>query len=192
MRKPAPIKANHITLADGFAAWFACLDHVCDCDAHPFALWQYPNGANERFSFTINCPCGSALKRALFYFCRIPAKMFGVKFSAVIITFNEERNIAEAIRSVAWADEILVVDSESTDRTREIAESLGARVIVNPWPGFAAQKQFATDSSENDWILSLDADERVTDDLGNEIAALRNDPPAYGGYTVPRRSIYMG
>ena len=118
--------------------------------------------------------------------------MLGVKVSAVIITFNEERNIADAIRSVAWADEILVVDSESRDRTREIAESLGARVIISPWPGFAAQKQLATDSAKNDWILSVDADERVTDELRNEIAALRNSPPAFDGYTVPRLSIYLG
>lgn len=118
--------------------------------------------------------------------------MLSVKVSAVIITFNEERNIADAIRSVAWADEILVVDSESTDRTREIAEGLGARVIVNPWPGFAAQKRFATESAANDWIFGLDADERATEELSREIAALRDQEPAHSGYTVPRLSIYMG
>jgi len=66
-----------------------------------------------------------------------------MKISATIITFNEAENIRAACESVAWADEILVVDSESTDATREIAEELGARVIVKPWPGFAKQKQFA-------------------------------------------------
>ena len=118
--------------------------------------------------------------------------MLSVKVSAVIITYNEERNIAEAIRSVAWADEILVVDSESTDRTREIAETLGTRVIVNPWRGFAGQKQFATDSAVNDWVFSIDADERVTEDLRSEIEALGKGEPTYIGYTVPRRSVYMG
>ena len=118
--------------------------------------------------------------------------MQSVKVSAVIIAYNEERNIADAIRSVAWADEVLVVDSESTDRTREIAEGLGARVIVNPWPGFAAQKRYATESAANDWIFSLDADERATEELSSEIAALRSGEPVHSGYTVPRLSIYMG
>ena len=118
--------------------------------------------------------------------------MQGVKVSAVIITHNEERNIADAIRSVAWADEILVVDSESTDRTRETAEDLGARVVVKPWPGFAAQKQFATESASNDWILSLDADERVTEELRKEIEVIRRAGPKFDGYSIARRSIYLG
>jgi glycosyltransferase involved in cell wall biosynthesis len=114
-----------------------------------------------------------------------------VKVSAVIITFNEEKNIADAIRSVEWADEILVVDSESTDRTREIAGSLGARVIVNEWPGFAAQKQLAADEAANDWIFSLDADERVSDPLINEISAIKESGATAHAYTIPRLSIYM-
>ena len=115
-----------------------------------------------------------------------------VKVSAVIISFNEEKNISDALRSVAWADEILVVDSKSTDRTREIAESLGARVLVRQWPGFSAQKQFAADSAANDWILSLDADERVTDGLQEEIERIRKTGPKYDGYSIPRLSIYLG
>jgi glycosyltransferase involved in cell wall biosynthesis len=114
-----------------------------------------------------------------------------VKISAVIITFNEEKNIAEAIRSVKWADEVLVVDSESTDRTREIAESLGARVIVNKWPGFAAQKQLAVDAAASDWIISLDADERVSGALKTEILALKESSSGADGYKIPRLSIYM-
>src|SRR6185436_1552235 len=90
-----------------------------------------------------------------------------MKISATIITFNEERNIKAACESLAWADEILVVDSNSTDATREIAEATGARVIVNPWPGFGAQKQFAVEQAQHDWIFSLDADERVSDELRN-------------------------
>ena len=115
-----------------------------------------------------------------------------VKVSAVIITFNEEKNIVEAIRSVEWADEILVVDSESVDRTRELAETLGAKVITRAWPGFAAQKQFAIDNAANDWIFSIDADERVTDELRNEIESIRSAGPTFAGYTIPRLSIYLG
>ena len=90
-----------------------------------------------------------------------------MKISAVIIAFNEEKNIAQAIESVAWADEILVVDSESTDQTRQIAESLRAKVLIKTWLGFAAQKQFAVDNASHDWVFSLDADERVSDELKN-------------------------
>src|SRR6185436_978240 len=95
-----------------------------------------------------------------------------MNISAVIITFNEEINIRAACESVAWADEILVVDSGSTDRTREIATGCGARVIVNEWPGFSAQKQFATDAARHDWIFSLDADERLSDELKVSIEKL--------------------
>src|SRR5436190_3690365 len=96
-----------------------------------------------------------------------------MQISAVIIAGNEEQKIGDAIRSVDWADEVLVIDSESTDSTREISESLGARVIVRPWPGFAAQKQFAVDQAANDWIFSLDADERVSTDLRTEIIEIK-------------------
>lgn len=115
-----------------------------------------------------------------------------MKISAVIIAFNEEAKIAEAIRSVAWANEVLVVDSESTDRTREIAEELGARVIVEKWRGFAAQKQFAADAATNDMIVSVDADERVTPELRDEIIAIRDSGIAADGYRIPRLSTYMG
>ena len=115
-----------------------------------------------------------------------------MKISAVIIAFNEEKNIADAVRSVEWADEIIVVDSESTDSTREIAASLGARVVVNKWPGFSEQKQFAVDQASNEWILSLDADERISDDLRQEIDRIRNDAPSADGYKIPRLSYYMG
>jgi glycosyltransferase involved in cell wall biosynthesis len=116
-----------------------------------------------------------------------------MKITATIITFNEADNIQAACESVAWADEIVVVDSESTDSTREIASQCGARVIVNPWPGFSAQKQFAVDSASHDWIFSLDADERVSPELQQSIAALscKESMPA-DGYRVPRRAFYMG
>lgn len=116
-----------------------------------------------------------------------------MKISATIITFNEEPNIKAACESLAWADEIVVVDSESTDRTREIAEACGARVIVNPWPGFGAQKQFAVDQAQHDWIFSLDADERVSDDLRKAIEALKQRPETQiaDGFLIPRRTFYQ-
>ncbi len=117
-----------------------------------------------------------------------------MKISDVIIAGNEEDKIGDAIRSVDWADEVLVIDSESTDRTREIAESLNARVVMRPWQGFSKQKQFGIDSAINDWIFSLDADERVSPELKNEIADLpgRPDDGNVRGYKVPRLSVYMG
>jgi glycosyltransferase involved in cell wall biosynthesis len=121
------------------------------------------------------------------------ATIFGVKISACIITFNEEKNIAPAIESVGWVDEILIVDSNSTDKTREIAESLGAKVLLQDWLGFSKQKQFAVDNAENDWILSIDADERVSEELKTEILKVKslseNDQAA--GYKIPRLTFYM-
>ncbi len=115
-----------------------------------------------------------------------------MKISATIITFNEERNIAAALDSVSWADEIIVVDSNSVDRTREIAEEKGARVIVNDWAGFSDQKQFAVDQAKYDWIISIDADERVTDTLRTEILTIRRSGAKASGYRMPRLSYYLG
>ena len=115
-----------------------------------------------------------------------------MKISAVIIAGNEEQKIADAIRSVDWADEVLVIDSESTDRTREIAESLGARVINKPWPGFSAQKQFGVESAAFDWILSIDADERISPELRAEIQNIqRAGSEKTDGYRIPRLTYYM-
>ncbi|MBC8029591.1 MAG: glycosyltransferase family 2 protein [Pyrinomonadaceae bacterium] len=117
-----------------------------------------------------------------------------MKISATIITFNEAANIRAACESVAWTDEIIVVDSGSTDDTREIAAACGARVVRREWPGFAAQKQFAVDQAAHDWVLSLDADERVSPELRTEIEALREKPAEElaDGYLIPRRSFYQG
>ena len=117
-----------------------------------------------------------------------------MKISATIIAFNEATNIGDACKSLAWADEIVVVDSGSTDQTRQIAEACGARVITREWPGFAAQKQFAVDQTAYDWIFSLDADERVSDELRASIAKLREKPETSlaDGYRIPRRSFYQG
>ncbi|HQU84741.1 MAG TPA: glycosyltransferase family 2 protein [Pyrinomonadaceae bacterium] len=119
------------------------------------------------------------------------ATIIFVKISAVIIAFNEEEKIAKAVKSVLWADEVLVVDSESTDKTREIAENLGAKVIIQKWLGFSKQKQFAVDSAQNDWIFSLDADEKVSEELKKEIESLKNSADLADGYKIPRLSIYM-
>jgi len=116
-----------------------------------------------------------------------------MQITATIITLNEADNIRDACESVAWADEILVVDSQSTDDTRDIAARAGARVIINPWPGFARQKQFAVDQATHDWIFSLDADERLSPELRAAIDQLRdqNDSSLADGYRVARRAFYM-
>jgi glycosyltransferase involved in cell wall biosynthesis len=114
------------------------------------------------------------------------------KLSVTVITRNEAANIAAVLASAAWADEIVVVDSESSDDTAAIARHAGARVEVRPWPGYSEQKNYASSIAANDWILSLDADERVTPQLAAEIQALlANDPPRRG-YRVPRISHYLG
>jgi len=117
-----------------------------------------------------------------------------MKITATIITFNEESNIQKACESVAWADELIVVDSNSTDATRDIAEACGARVIINDWPGFAVQKQFAVDKASHDWIFSIDADERVSEDLLKSIAVVKTKDEAQlaDGYLISRRSFYQG
>ncbi len=115
-----------------------------------------------------------------------------MKISAVIIAFNEANNIASAIESVAWADEIIVVDSDSTDNTREISRTAGATVVERSWKGFAKQKQFAVDHAANDLIFSLDADERVSPELRDEILELKTSDSLADGYRIPRLAIYMG
>lgn len=117
-----------------------------------------------------------------------------MKISATIITFNEEANIGDACKSLAWADEIVVVDSGSTDQTRNIAEACGARIVNRPWPGFAAQKQFAIEHTAHEWVFSLDADERVSDELRSSITKLREQPEVglADGYRIARRSYYQG
>ena len=120
--------------------------------------------------------------------------MANFKISASIITLNEAEHIRAACESVAWADEIVVVDSGSTDQTRDIAEAFGARVIEKAWPGFAAQKQFAVEQTVHDWVFSLDADERVSDELRTSITKLAANPESAlaDGYRIPRRSFYQG
>ncbi len=115
-----------------------------------------------------------------------------MKISATIITLNEERNVARAIESLRCADEIVVVDSGSTDRTVEIAEKLGARVVETAWPGYANQKNYAAAQSSHDWILSLDADESLSEALEAEIWRLKKGEPDCDAYTMPRLAKYLG
>lgn len=115
-----------------------------------------------------------------------------MKISATIITLNEERNIARSIESLRCADEIVVVDSNSTDRTCEIAQKLGARVIDNPFPGYAQQKNFAAEQASYDWVLSIDADEALSESLEAEIWQIKKHGPKYDGYTFPRMAQYLG
>ena len=115
-----------------------------------------------------------------------------MKLTVTVITHNEAANVAAALESVAWADEILVIDSHSTDDTVAIARRLASRVEVRDWPGYSAQKNYAAEVASNDWILSLDADERVTPELAAEIRGLLvGDPPARG-YRIPRVAFHLG
>lgn len=112
--------------------------------------------------------------------------------SATIITRNEAANIARAIRSLALADEVIVVDAESTDDTRQIATAMGARIIVRAWEGFASQKNFAARQTQHDWILSLDADEELDGAAQASVRAWKGSAPQAYGYRFARRARYLG
>ena len=113
------------------------------------------------------------------------------KLSVTIITKNEEARIADALRSVAFADEAVVVDCGSADRTVEIARGLGARVVHHDWPGHVAQKNYAVGHASHRWVLSLDADERVSPELAERVQNTLRAPDA-AGYRVRRRTWYLG
>jgi glycosyltransferase involved in cell wall biosynthesis len=115
-----------------------------------------------------------------------------MKITATIITLNEERNIARAMESLRCCDQILVLDSGSVDRTVELAEKLGAKVVEDSWRGYANQKNLAAEYAGNDWILSLDADEALSEALEGEIWNLKKRGPAHDAYTMPRMAQYMG
>ena len=114
------------------------------------------------------------------------------KLSVTVITKNEASDIDEALESVAWADELIVVDAMSSDETVARAQQHTDRVIVREWPGYVAQKNFAASMASHDWIFSLDADERVTPALAGEIKALLAGTPSSGGYRVPRVTWHLG
>lgn len=112
--------------------------------------------------------------------------------SVTIITFNEAAHIAAALDSVTWADDVVVVDSGSTDGTVDLARGKGARVEVHEWPGYAAQKNLAAGLARHDWVFSLDADERVGPELASALQGWQTREPAAAGYRVARVSRYLG
>jgi (heptosyl)LPS beta-1,4-glucosyltransferase len=111
--------------------------------------------------------------------------------SVTIITRNEERQVAGAIASVTWADEVIVLDCGSDDSTVEVAAAAGANTVVEPWRGFGAQRNRAAELAENDWVLALDADERCSPGLAQEVLGLA-DQPAHATYQVRRRNYFAG
>ncbi len=112
--------------------------------------------------------------------------------SVALITCNEEQNLRRTLESVRWADQIVVVDSGSTDRTLEIARSFNAEIIERPWPGFAAQKNFALSQCTGQWILSLDADEELSPELGRQIRTLLSTNPPVDAFRLKRRNLFLG
>jgi glycosyltransferase involved in cell wall biosynthesis len=114
-------------------------------------------------------------------------------FSVLVITRNEERNIRECLESVAWADEIIVVDAQSVDKTAEIARQHTDHVFVTEWLGYAGAKNFALSKASRRWVLWLDADERMPEDLAAEIQSIiAADSGQYAGYEVARRAYFLG
>jgi len=120
-----------------------------------------------------------------------PSTKHSTGLSVIIITKNEAENIRACLESVAWAGEIIVVDSGSSDATVEICKEFGAQVHVHDWPGYGVQKNRALDYAKNDWVLSVDADERITPELSAEIKRVLQDPGA-DGYEIPRQSNFCG
>jgi glycosyltransferase involved in cell wall biosynthesis len=112
--------------------------------------------------------------------------------SATLITCNEEHNIAEAIRSLSWASEIVVVDSGSSDATLEICGKFTDKIFHRDWTGYVDQKNYAVEKAQHDWIFSLDADERVSPDLCKEILGLADKGFTSSGYRIPRVAFFMG
>jgi glycosyltransferase involved in cell wall biosynthesis len=116
----------------------------------------------------------------------------GPKLTAIVTSFNEEINIKECLESVLWADEVLLVDSFSTDRTVEIARLLpGVHILQHEYFGSAAQKNWAMDRAEHPWVLIVDADERVTAELAREIRELLDRGPAADHYSIRRQNIFV-
>ena len=111
--------------------------------------------------------------------------------AVIVITYNEAQNIQACLQSVRWADELIVVDAFSSDRTVEIAKTMTRHVYVTEWQGYAANKNYALDRVTSEWVLWLDADERVTAELAAEIKTLLHDP-SFDAYQLPRKAIFLG
>lgn len=112
--------------------------------------------------------------------------------SVALITKNEEANLRRTLESVRWANEIVIVDCGSTDRTAEIAREFGAKFLVESWRGFGAQKNIAIAQCTGEWVLALDADEEVSAELAAEVQALLAGTPEHDAYFLPRRNFFLG
>ena len=115
-----------------------------------------------------------------------------IKLSTVIITYNEEQKLAECLNSISFSDEVIVVDSLSTDKTKEIAERARARFYTRPFDDFSSQKNYAMNQAKGEWILSIDADERVTEALALEIKKAIQLKNQYVGYYLTRQNFIFG
>lgn len=115
-----------------------------------------------------------------------------VRISVPLVACNEAANLRRTLASVAWVDEIVVIDSGSTDETVAIAREFNARIFVEPWKGYGPQVNSAIDKCSGDWILNLDADEVVTPELQAEIQSLLSGSPAFDAYMVPRLNLVLG
>jgi len=113
------------------------------------------------------------------------------EISAIVVCLNEEDNIGRCLNSLTWCDEIVVVDGGSRDATVAVARAFTDRVLTHAWPGYRAQKQFALDHARGEWVLNVDADERVSPELRREIEAVLQQPTA-DGYYIPRLVYYLG
>ncbi len=111
------------------------------------------------------------------------------KISVIIITKDEEKNILDCLKSVDWADEIIVVDSESTDRTVELAKQFTDKIFIRKWEGYVSQKRYALSLATNEWVLSVDADERITPELKEEILNL--SPADFSGFRIRRKNFLL-
>jgi len=114
------------------------------------------------------------------------------KLSVYILAFNEEAKIEDCVKSVTWADEVVVIDSHSTDKTAEIAGELGAKVVQVDFEGFGGIRVAGITHTQHDWILSIDSDERCTPNAKQEILEIINSDDAKDVYYIPRRNIFMG
>jgi glycosyltransferase involved in cell wall biosynthesis len=112
--------------------------------------------------------------------------------SITIITLNEERNLPACLESAAFADEIIVIDSGSTDSTLDIAKGFTDHVFQEPWKGYAGQKNLAQDKAQGPWILNIDADERITPSLKEEILSVLEQIPSFAGFKIPRKNFFCG
>lgn len=137
----------------------------------------------------------SLTRGAAFYYAGVPCYTLGklMRLSVIVITRNEQANIADCLLSLDFADEVIVLDNESMDETAAIARHLGATVsVTTDWPGFGVQKNRALSLASGDWVLSIDADERVTPDLRDEIRGIVSDASSLNLYCFPRLSSYCG